>query len=101
MFAARLWHGYHVIACWIVGIVAVVLLRWALFQGVYETAFVDGRVERVAGLWAEDLVSLITVVAAGNVLVVLAGLTFQWLLGRKDRAALRENTVLIHRRILM
>lgn len=101
MSAARLWHGSQLLACYVAAAVGLFALRWVLVRGVYETAIRDQRVVHVSGLWPEEFAALITVVSAGIVLVVLAWLTTAWFLGRKDRAALRENTVLIHRRILM
>ena len=67
MFSVRLWHGSQLVMSWIAALAGLVLERWLVARGIHKTAFVDGRVEVVGGLWPEDLATLIMVLSIGIV----------------------------------
>lgn len=101
MSDARHWSWWRLAGAWVVAVGAVVLLRWAMYAGTYRSALEDGRVVYLSGVWPRSFATLMT--AAGFVVAVgvMGWFTWDWVNGRRERAARRISQTAGHRRVVM
>lgn len=101
MSEARHWNGFRLAVAWVAAVGSVALLRWALYAGVYRSTLEGGRVVHLGGMWPRSFATVMTVVAAGAALALMGWVTWNWVDGRRARAAWRSSETAGHRRVIM